>query len=144
LTSRIACFDCGKMTGIAEYVSVAVEPFNAWYAPENEAMDWFFTNYMNYDVIVYEKITITPQTAKKSPEIQASIRQNGVIIHSCRRADKACVGQQPVEVMKFAPDSLLKELGWYTPGKDHARDATRHLVRYRAASDLEFRARLLK
>lgn len=35
----------------------------------------------------------------------------------------------PGPAKKIAPDSLLRRLGWYTPGGDgHANDAARHIV----------------
>jgi hypothetical protein len=31
--------------------------------------------------------------------------------------------------MRLFPDSKLKSLGWYVPGKGHANDSLRHLAR---------------
>ena len=42
------------------------------------------------------------------------------------------VEQTPAQAKRFASDGKLKRLGWYEPGKDHARDAARHLLTFLA------------
>lgn len=50
----------------------------------------------------------------------------------CSEHDITYVEQKPAQAKKFADDPKLKRLDWYLPGKDHARDAARHLATYLA------------
>ena len=40
------------------------------------------------------------------------------------------VAQQPGDAKGFMSDARLKYVGWWLPGKPHARDALRHLATY--------------
>lgn len=40
--------------------------------------------------------------------------------------------QKPAQAKRFADDLKLQRLDWYLPGRDHARDAARHLLTFLA------------
>lgn len=87
------------------------------------------TGWKTPDLILLEKFTITVQTARKSTAgSKLDIELCGVVKYLAWKYGIAIREQQPAEAMNFVTDEKLKRLGLYTPGPDHARDATRHLI----------------
>jgi hypothetical protein len=79
------------------------------------------------DVIVVEKYTITPETAKKTQQYEA-LEITGVLRHLVHEWGSQWVEPQlPSAAMKLGTNDRLKRVGWYVKGKPHAMDAARHL-----------------
>lgn len=78
---------------------------------------------------VVERYIITPATAKMSQQHDA-LEIIGVIKFLARKYGHALVMQKPAEAKGYSTDQKLKNVGWYQPGKPHARDASRHLLLY--------------
>ena len=129
--------DPGKMTGIARAHVSHIIKHDAFELPEDVAVDWMWDNLYNVTVIC-ESIVISIATAKKSQDVQSSIRQIGVADHLCRRRGLPFALQPPSD-KAFGTDELLRALAWWTVGSDHARDASRHLAKFMAEDDPEFR-----
>jgi hypothetical protein len=136
----IISLDPGKATGIAEY-RVDTGEHRAGDLPEAEAMVYLRRNMQHSQLVVCEGIVINVSTAKKSQDVQASIRQIGVAMHLCLWYEVEFLIQNPSE-RKFG-EALLEELGWYTVGSDHARSASGHLVAALARRLPAFRPRLV-
>jgi hypothetical protein len=79
---------------------------------------------------VCESFQLGAATLKKSQAGSLStIERIGVVRMLCRANGVALTMQSPAEAKTFDPDcSKLKRMGWYTPGPDHARSASRHLL----------------
>lgn len=93
---------------------------------DNEPYSW---DQPLFDLVVAEKFTITAATAKKSTTgSKTDIELCGVVKYLAGRYDIVHEEQSPSEAMNFIDDKKLKRLGYWTPGPDHARDATRHLL----------------
>jgi hypothetical protein len=72
-------------------------------------------------IVVVERFIITGGTMKKARgDENWSIEQIGVLRYLCRKLGH--------DLEKFAPDARLKIAHWYTPGRGHANDASRHLL----------------
>ena len=81
------------------------------------------------DLIVYERFQITPATAKKTTGgSNEAIELIGVTRFLARQYAVPLEEQKPADAMSLVTDEKLKRIDWYTPGKDHARDAMRHLL----------------
>jgi hypothetical protein len=98
--------------------------------PADDFLDWFAGEPQFLDsscLVLIETFTITAQTARLSqqPEPMYVI---GVMKFLLRRARSCPAMQTPAAAKRFCSDSQLKKIGLWQPGKDHARDAIRHLV----------------
>ena len=82
--------------------------------------------------IVVEKYTITMQTLKKSRQYEALYCIGGLLSLALLFDNVEVVLQSPGEAKALVTDDRLRTLGWYdaVKGKEHARDALRHLVRW--------------
>lgn len=80
---------------------------------------------------ITESFRITPETGKKAQDgMNWPLELIGVHRYLAKAAGATFVQQTPRDAMAFATDDKLRQMGWWTPGKeDHARDATRHLIR---------------
>lgn len=147
---NVLCIDPGPHVGVAtwtdkhdEVTGVSVHRFiekhDAWEtnpaAFYNVALNWIKWA----DVVVCEDFIISGQRAK---EANVTVEMIGVLRYLAIINGKKFVGQRP-GAYKFAGSDKLKRLGWYTPGSDHARSASGHLVLYLAENSLIDRARLL-
>jgi hypothetical protein len=124
----IAAFDPGGTTGIAvvdtdNMASIVTHEFQ-W-----DDVCSFLDGLQAYDmpdVFVYETFTITEGTAKLSPTT-APMDVIGALKYVANRQSIEIVGQRPYDAKHFATDTRLKAYGWYTKGKGHVNDASRHL-----------------
>jgi len=83
----------------------------------------------NFDLLVIERFSITAKTATKTREgSNLAIELIGVAKWVALQCGLKVEEQSPADAKNFASDMKLRKLGWYTPGPDHARDATRHLL----------------
>jgi hypothetical protein len=149
-THKVLCVDPGPHVGVATWTDHAVVDAgfeHAHYVEEHKA--WETTPPEFYraaaawaewaDVIVCEGFVISGTRAK---EANVTIEMIGVLRYLAALHSKRFVVQRP-GAYKFAGTDKLKRLGWYTPGSDHARSASGHLVLYLAESGLIDAARLL-
>jgi hypothetical protein len=136
-TLKALAIDPGGTTGIAQYERRegtpvgAVETFDAWSEGNPfAAIDRARLEVMEgLDVMIVERFTITGATARKTRGgSNQAIEIIGTLRWLAHNAGVPFVEQQPAEAKGFCTDSKLKLIGWYTPGVDHARDATRHLL----------------
>jgi hypothetical protein len=126
----IIAADPGNMTGWASInISDRWDPadVNAGQVTADFFCDWIAAVGNNMDLLIYETFTITPETARKSPQ-PAPIEVIGVMKFLARRAGVQIEGQSPASAKNFVSNDQLRKLGLWQPGKDHARDAIRHLV----------------
>lgn len=138
---RILAIDPGHTTGIA------LKDFNEkFFEPPYTSMPvGFFStvkeihrliNAYFLDLIVVEKFTINAATAKKTTagsneaiEIIGATKFMNFYFNGGDLDDNIGVEEQkPVDAKNFCTDEKLRRIGWYKPGKDHARDAMRHLL----------------
>lgn len=143
----VVAVDPGKMTGVALVRVTSIIKHYGFEFPEDAAVDYYLDeipvvlhNPLSDEgvEVVCESIIISTATAKKSQDVQASIRQIGVLQHLCRRKGIKFTLQPPSD-QAFGTDELLRALGWWTVGSDHARSASRHAAKYLAQTDPEFR-----
>lgn len=144
----IIAVDPGKMTGIAlaekRYASNGFGAydygFSALMLPFDRdeedfaAMDWIAHELQQHaheghiEEIVSESIIINKKTAQKSQDVLASTEQIGVMRWLCKQYGVPFSTQTPADGLGFGTDAKLRALDWWTPGPDHARAATRHLI----------------
>jgi len=137
---RILAVDPGETTGYA-YAHFGVSPktmpklFADMARGFNQACAWLEVDLPRYGgiktptLVVLERFTINAETAKKSTQgSKTAIELCGVVRYLAHVGGYKLEEQAPVDAKSFVTDEKLKRLGWYTPGPDHARDATRHLV----------------
>ena len=132
----ILAIDPGKTTGLALLSSAhgsLSDRVRAWYEPYEDAIDTCTGHATFVDVIVMEDFIISERTLRTGT---ANWRRGmelefiGVMRWMCRRNDTNFVLQTPAKAKTFATDQKLKAAGLWTPGLDHPRDATRHLLTY--------------
>lgn len=100
---------------------------NAGQLPSDQYLDWIAAAIGTIDLLVHETFTITPETARKSPQPEP-IEVIGVMKFLARRAGVRSEGQSPGAAKNFVTNAQLKKIGLWVPGQDHARDGIRHLV----------------
>lgn len=144
---RVIWIDPGYQTGIAVYdfPEPGTGDFNAFELPAGEAMPWLHRELdegRRPDHVGSEAIHIGKDTARKGDEVLRSVEQIGIARYLCFLYGVSFSTQMPNE-RKWTTDKKLRALGWWTEGsKDHPREATRHLVKYLAETDPNFRDRL--
>jgi len=79
--------------------------------------------------VVCESYIVTANTLKKSRQ-NWSLEGIGVFRYLARTSDAEFTLQSPADAKTFATDEKLKAMGWHVPGRDHANDASRHLLLY--------------
>lgn len=127
----VIAVDPGGTTGLAAWAPgiglhlVELKP--------NEAVDWLAEVAQGAlkKHFVVERYIITPATAKMSQQHDA-LEIIGALKYLVRAHGHTLTMQTPAEAKAFSTDEKLKNLGWYHPGKPHARDASRHALLYLA------------
>lgn len=118
----ITAIDPGKTTGVAMWE----EDGTGFYQYDNWLQVPSSMWVRHADILIVEKFTITPSTAKKSPQYDA-LYLIGALLY--KYLDKVRF-QKPSEAKSFSTDPKLKRVGFWTPGQGHANDAARHLLLY--------------
>lgn len=77
--------------------------------------------------VVVERYTVGPETIKKTRQ-NASLEIIGVVRYLCGKFGVPFSLQTPADAKAFATNEKLKRCGWWSPGQQHANDATRHLL----------------
>jgi hypothetical protein len=126
---RVLAVDPGGNTGIAWYDSEG-EEHEAFILPFGADQDWIADNIWLADFVVCEDFIISAGTLRKGQDgSKMALETIGVLRYLARVHGKAFTLQAPADARTFDQDwSKLKKLGWYTPGPDHARSASRHLL----------------
>lgn len=134
MTFRYAlAVDPGDMTGWA-YTMMgghwAPGSVTAGQMPANDFLDMIAAWTALHDsscLVLVETFTVTAQTARLSQQ-PVPMEVIGVLKFLTRRAGAQLQMQTPAAAKRFCSDSQLRKIGLWQPGKDHARDAIRHLV----------------
>jgi hypothetical protein len=79
--------------------------------------------------IGWERYVITPGNTRHGTAYW-SLETIGVARYLALKHDFTILKPQMSSVMTAVPDGRLKAIGWHKPGKPHANDAARHLLRY--------------
>jgi len=132
---RILAVDPGKMTGWVFYEIGRPKSFTGDEAPQLEFLDmvWRVLPKDRLDTIVVEDFIISPRTAKLTRG-DWSLEQIGTLRWMAHQWDvKFDDSQTPRAAKPFAPDTMLKRVGWFvrTAG-GHRNDAARHMLLYLA------------
>lgn len=122
----IAAFDPGTTTGIAWWVN---GEFHSDQFDVDGTYDWVDTRIRLFDHFQIEKFTISERTIKAS-RVEDPLDIIGFLKYKARTKRIPWEFSMPATVMNAFPDVALKRAGMHTPGKEHARDATRHLAYY--------------
>lgn len=126
--SWILAVDPGLNTGFATIdLSIGRDSISANQLPADAFCDWVTSLHLSSGLLVVERYTITAQTARKSQQTDA-LEVIGVLKYLARRKGAQFEMQTPAAAKNFCTDAQIKRLGLWQPGKDHARDAIRHLV----------------
>ncbi len=80
--------------------------------------------------IIVERYTITAETLKKSRQ-HTALEVIGYLKGIAGLRYIPVLFQSPSDAKRLATDERLKEIGWWTPGADHANDAARHMFLYK-------------
>lgn len=133
----IIAVDPGKTTGFSIHV-----PGNA---PVTSEVPWldFIDDAYKYVVVskqittvVCERFVVSGRTVRVGRgDENWSAETIGALRWLCHRAGATFELQSASDAKKFAPDQRLRDVGWWTPGKQHANDASRHLLLYLARLD---------
>jgi hypothetical protein len=111
-----------------------VERFDAWDEPNAmNAIDRVRLEIMEgLDTLVCESFIISAGTIKKTRGgSQQTIEIIGALRWIAHKRGTPFVLQSPGDSSMFDKNwKKLRRIGWYTPGDDHARSATRHLLLY--------------
>lgn len=132
---RVLAVDPGGTTGLATWF--ANEPlyptpvWNAWATPIDDAMIEVHNMLSDegIDLCIFESFHISSNTLKKGRDgPMDAIEFIGVGRYLARILEVEFITQSPSEAKSFATDQKLKQYGWWVPGVDHPRDASRHLM----------------
>lgn len=123
--------DPGNMTGWSVWSGSGWDPrdVRSGQMPADQFVDWVADEAIEWSTptLFVESFTVTAQTARMSPQ-PVPIEVIGVLKFLARRSGARLVMQSPAAAKRFVTDSQLRKIGLWQPGKDHARDAIRHLV----------------
>lgn len=91
-----------------------------------EALDYVEQSTRGLDMIVIESWRVTPQTSRKTQQLDAPFTI-GALLWISHRTGVPVRMQQPGQAKSFSTDDKLHAIGWWrgTPG-GHANDAVRH------------------
>jgi hypothetical protein len=78
-------------------------------------------------VIACERFVITPETGKKTQQTDA-LEVIGSVRDVCERLGGHLVLQSKADAVRLAPPQLLRAIGWYKPGMEHANHAAAHAL----------------
>lgn len=129
----VLAVDPGNMTGWATFMlggHWTPEFVNSGQTPADEFLDWVCGTPLLLDgngLWLVESFTITAQTARLSQQ-PVPMEVIGVLKFLARRSGVRLELQTPASAKRFVSDAQLRKIGLWQPGRDHARDALRHLV----------------
>lgn len=146
----ILAVDPGGTTGFATWdydeTRVPEEQFAAWDDPDRfNAIETVRERIVTgVEIVVCESFQLSMNTLKKSTAGSLeTIEMIGALRWVCHKRGVEFVTQKPSDAAGFSTPEKLKAIGWWTPGSDHARSATKHLILYLAANRLIDPSRLI-
>lgn len=131
---RVIAVDPGKMTGYASWKRGTLCVVNeVEMMPFLELLEGALADDDGPTVLVCEAFKVTQETLKKTWQPWSL-----EIIGACRFLAAKYrvefdVTQEAAGAKRLVTNERLHRLGWWTPGKEHGRDATRHLALYLAS-----------
>lgn len=128
--ATVVAVDPGGTTGIAVWSPIMGLSMREVKGADH-AVDWLadMARQLAGAHFVVEKYIITPATAKLSQQ-HDPLEIIGALKFLTRKYGHKLVLQSPSEAKAFSTNDKLKRVGWYQPGQDHARDASRHALLY--------------
>lgn len=138
--TRVLAIDWGKAVGMALWEDGQHE---AWVSDWDLALDELVpafvygspappsTRERRVDLVVCEAFIISERTTKSASDGWKRGRELmfiGATEFMCRQTGVEFVTQTPADAKSFATDEKLRRMGWWTAGKDHSRDASRHML----------------
>lgn len=136
--ARVLGVDPGATVGLF-YVHVAYEKwptssevrsdFQAWQLDRAKAAAVIELQLREHPetFVAVERYVITQKTAKLTQQ-PAALEFIGIVRQLCDKSGSQMVTQMKSDVSRMARNTVLKELGWWQAGKDHANDAARHAL----------------
>jgi hypothetical protein len=126
---NVVAVDPGGTTGIARFLSRPGE-HEAFTLEHGHDQDWLAENIEFYDLLVCEDFIISAATARKTQTgSKQALETIGVARYLARHAGVRFKLQTPSAASTFDPKfAKLRRIGWDTPGPDHMRAASRHLL----------------
>lgn len=134
--THVLAIDPGKATGFAAWNDRHPSEFDfvgeaSQFDVCRVAEDWMTTLtgtvHKFRPLLVIEKFTITPETAKKSRQYEA-LEITGSLRYMAHDLGVPLEIQTPAQAKRFAPNKRLRQMGLYHGTKGgHANDAARHL-----------------
>lgn len=131
----ILAVDPGKNSGLAEFSLDYKKIWVGYQLPRFDLIDhiekifeWQWKDVVKGRILVVsEQFIITPMTSKLSQQTDA-LKANGTLEWLCHKYGHTFEPQSQATAKKIAKDKRLKDMDLYTPGRDHANDAARHLL----------------
>jgi hypothetical protein len=121
---RILAVDPGGTTGLAEWCH---GDFTAWEEPDPmQVVHYALIEARSIDEIVCEDFRPRPGVRTWQPD---ALHVIGGLRYVTWYMRKPLTMQSPGAAKSFATDARLRKAGFWTPGKGHANDAARHLLR---------------
>jgi len=130
MTNHVLAIDPGKMTGFA-YVNRSDGTFLAGELAFDGTCDMLegYASAFQEDLTVFSESFIINAYTAKNTQAPWSLELIGVARRTSRKyTGRDLALQSPSQAKGFSSDDRLKKMGWYTPGKGHANDASRHLL----------------
>lgn len=141
---NVVALDPGKTAGLAWWKTGMWSPvlqeaplFDALHRIHRAANDRKLTH------LVVEDFIITIETAKKQQD-HSALDGLGTMRYLATLYELPLVTYRASEAKTFAPNVLLRNVGWYVPGQGHARDASRHLILFLVQSGVIPASRVLE
>ena len=125
---RILAIDPGGTTGFVYYDEnpLVHGQRDDWKAFCEMVEEWLDQSLI--DQIVIESYQITSETIRKTRQYEPLMIIGTVYFLAGKY--NVPVKLQGRQIKAFATDTKLKNMGWWFPGQQHARDAARHLLGY--------------
>lgn len=123
----VVAVDPGEKCGVARYVDGEISAIQCDYrtALDDYVLPWLRT--LPQVECSVERYTVGAQTLKKTRQPTAQ-HVVGIIKTECERLGVPFVQYGPGDAKKLGRPELLRSLGIYLPGLDHANDALSHLL----------------
>lgn len=128
MTMFVVALDPGETTGVAVWREGKWAAFQlpGWEAIET--VDLWLADVDRPDLVISEEYRISRSTLEKGRQGMTSIEQIGALRYLCKRSRTPFKTQSPADAKSFSSDGKLRALKWWTPNREHARDASRHLL----------------
>jgi hypothetical protein len=137
-SGTVIFLDPGKTTGLASW-NYEYDTFNSTQTPPEDVLalgNWLellaLTNDDNpsfHVAVGWERFIVTPSTVRHGTAYW-SLEVIGMVKYLCLKYGFTMLQPQLPSQMSLITDTRLKAAGWYKPGKPHANDSARHLMKF--------------